>query len=448
MSPPPKVEVAMRIPRLALLWSLSCTAVLDAQSTGLAPGDQAWVDSIGPAGATLSLATGLANDDSHLLVVGRAFGEEFGSLSDWWLEGYSLQTGASLWSDSVGTIAELDQVTDVVALDGFGYVAGNATLLFSSSKARVQARDVATGAIAWTRDITGAGSPAIDRIDVQGGVVVVPVSTQATIDPEASRVEAFDAATGAPLWTTSSVLGEDLVTHTDVVVREGLAFVSGFENVSFLLGQPFVRALDLATGQVVWSVESGSSAPVPQAMLDHEAGVVVVLHDTALGGPAQLRALEAATGQELWSSDLGALPNFEGFDLRVRDGRVAIVGSSSSGPAIAVFDLSTGAELWSETRGIGGDLERYATVQWSGKRLFAAGTSTDLTGASSTLISAEWNGATGQLRWLDLDAVPGEFASLQRRQSVWFRERFVTCGSLEDAKTSADEWFVRSQVTQ
>ena len=206
--------------------------------------------------------------------------------------------------------------------------------------------------LAWSRPLSGAplgGSPVL----TQDGTVVVPGGD--------SQLHAFNASSGAPLWTASSgsTLSAAISNHlayvgdvtalkttsgaigwqTDVgqeveaapVVGDGLVFAS--------LNDPELVALNAATGKFVWGSPAAMSyvRESSPAFLNH----VVYAGDDA----GKLWAVKAATGAVLWHVTASS-----GSDVStpVASGTRVYV---SSGRKISAYKTSSGARAWASDLG-------------------------------------------------------------------------------------------------
>lgn len=94
------------------------------------------------------------------------------------------------------------------------------------------------------------------------------------------------APSGVPgvLWR---VQANDQVASA-VTVANGIAYVGSNDGV--------VRAIDIATGDEIWTVETAANAESPFSIVDGSTVFVA-------GGDGTVRGLDAATGSEIWRSD-------------------------------------------------------------------------------------------------------------------------------------------------
>jgi outer membrane protein assembly factor BamB len=150
----------------------------------------------------------------------------------------------------------------------------------------------------WDRSLgTGFAGPAV----AQGKLIIAHRLADDLL------VEAVDAATGVLLWTfkrpTNYVdgFGFDNGPRGVPAIAEGRVFVHGADGI--------LDALDLATGQALWQVDTVAVFDSPQGYfgracspLVHEGKVILTPGGQAGGQPAGVVALDAATGRTLWQS--------------------------------------------------------------------------------------------------------------------------------------------------
>ncbi len=177
-------------------------------------------------------------------------------------------TGARRWTAITG-VSVSDSPT---VADGMVYAIG--------SDLKVYALDAGTGATAWTAvfgpqpDPSGGPVFCVDPSArtapaVAGGIVYVAGWCDGT-------VRAFNAASGATVWTLSGRLGPSAPA-----VANGIVYV---------VSEAGLQALDAATGSSVWTVNTSATAPVlANGVLYHGAGSGVLV------------ARDPATGAQLWS---------------------------------------------------------------------------------------------------------------------------------------------------
>jgi outer membrane protein assembly factor BamB len=138
-------------------------------------------------------------------------------------------------------------------------------------------------------------------------------------------VYAVNAATGVRIWSHSGPISQIISSPTVINGRVHVAFTDGT-----------IRALNAATGQVIWSIIHPGGAYSSPAV---DGGrLYIAIHNQGL------LALDANTGSELW---LAPMPGPQWSSPAVDSGRV-FVGSRDDHKLYA-FDAVTGQTLWTAT---------------------------------------------------------------------------------------------------
>ncbi|TNC73454.1 PQQ-like beta-propeller repeat protein [Rubellimicrobium roseum] len=273
--------------------------------------------------------------------------------------------GQPLWTREV--VPAADSRTDA---SGGGVATDGATVYVSTGFGRLQALDAATGELRWTQDLDAPGSAAPTVI----GDLVLLVARD-------SQTWALDAVTGRIRWTVAGLpstatwaggagvaangeavvlphpSGEvrgafpqtGLVRWTSVVAgtRQGSAAAFAATDIG---GDPVISggtvylgsvsgrlaALDVATGDTLWSIAEGAVSPVWPA-----GDSLFLVND--LG---ELLRVEAASGGVIWRVPLPQAERRRGvtaFYGPVLAGGRLIVATSDG--ALRQFDPATGAPL-------------------------------------------------------------------------------------------------------
>jgi alcohol dehydrogenase (cytochrome c) len=128
------------------------------------------------------------------------------------------------------------------------------------------------------------------------------------------ELHAFQASTGAPLWTYKHDLsGVGLKTVCCDVVNRGVALYGN--NVYMATLDNYVVALDAATGNKVWAQQI-AAADLGQAMtlapLVVKGKIVVGVSGGEYGARGFVEALDAKTGRKVWQSYTIPAPNEPG----------------------------------------------------------------------------------------------------------------------------------------
>ncbi|MEZ4505700.1 MAG: PQQ-binding-like beta-propeller repeat protein [Thermomicrobiales bacterium] len=154
----------------------------------------------------------------------------------------------------------------------------------------------------------------------------------------------FDRASGERLWSVPF----DPDSGNPVLV-DGTIYITG-------LGGAF--AFDAATGEQRWQFDPGLEPATEDWMSPSTtlAGDPLVIGDTVYvsGGSGEVYALDAATGEETWRIEtVGSSPGtLSSTDEGLVFGPMVFAVSGSSGEsALRAVDLATGASLWETSLG-------------------------------------------------------------------------------------------------
>ncbi len=209
-----------------------------------------------------------------------------------------------------------------------------------------------------TWSISGAG--AFGGPIISGGLVIWH---------SGEGLRAFDARTGASVWTVSDL--------TDVVGSPVAAAGSILVASEPALGAPTVTSLDLRTGRRRWVSALPPVYPANVALSYAEGAVYAMVAHGAL------TKLDAASGTPLWS--VVARANDQ-LSRAVGAGRFFVLDDDSNA-AVVAYDLATGAERWHQQ--LGNSAAFPPLMALSGTRIVAA----DRAGLVALDV------ATGAMRW-------------------------------------------------
>ncbi|MGZ8281664.1 MAG: outer membrane protein assembly factor BamB family protein [Allosphingosinicella sp.] len=182
---------------------------------------------------------------------------------------------------------------------------------------------------AWSVSI-GQGSSATMRLAAEP---VVADGRIYTVDTK-SVARAFDAATGAPIWTTE-VRGENSPRET--LFGGGISFDSG--RVYVANGAGDAAALDAATGAIVWTVKPGG--PLRGAPTIGNDNIYVISQDS------QVYALNAATGETRWTGS-GAFEQAGVFGTATPAFSQSTVVAGFSSGELTAYRYENGQPVWQD----------------------------------------------------------------------------------------------------
>ena len=250
-------------------------------------------------------------------------------------------------------------------------VIGGGRLYAVGSDGVVSAFDAASGASVWTH------TPAVDR-DLRSAVFGGGVSYadgRVYVTDGTGEVEALDAATGASVWKVKPA-GPLRGSPT---VDFGSIYVMTQDNQ--------IVALDAASGQLQWQESASTAASGVFGVAAPAAGQGTVIAGFSSG---ELIAYRYENGRTLWadalartniSTTVGALTDIDA-DPIIDSGRVYALGQ---GGRMAAYELVTGQRIWEL------NLAGISTPALSGDWIFT------LTDDARLLAIAR---ASGKVRWI------------------------------------------------
>jgi outer membrane protein assembly factor BamB len=163
------------------------------------------------------------------------------------------------------------------------------------------------------------------------------------------EVAAFDARTGRKRWTYRTV-GEDMPSPA-------LARVGNRDAIVFGNGDGHIRALDITTGRLLWSVAVDGVSTMSSAAVANGIAYVLAGPAASMHRPDRVYAIRVTDGHLLWSEPYG---NADDSPV-VADGRVFVQDAQSvSGPSsndavndVYALDALTGHLAWARNSGTG-----------------------------------------------------------------------------------------------
>ena len=232
---------------------------------------------------------------------------------------------------------------------------------------RLAALDLTTGNQLWQRDVDPDG---LSRSSVQavvgGRVFVAQLDCLSASDPNGT-VRAFDAATGAPLWTFESEGGVGGTGGINGIAVDGnRVLATGTSEGNGLT----VNVLNAATGAVVWSRHGGACQVAPRIVNG------LVYYQECGSGDTELVAARLLDGALIWrktgdfavtrgdrpgSDSTHVFTNSVAIDSDTGATRYALAGATrvdavgtnrvfgACGTVVCAFDKATGARAWTST---------------------------------------------------------------------------------------------------
>lgn len=302
--------------------------------------------------------------------------------------------------------------------------------VYATQSGRLVVHDLATGALVWQRQITTILDRILQVHAVTGGRVFVSDLFCSDSDPS-GPVRAFDAATGAPLWTTSVEGPRALAVSGDRVVS--YAYGPGAGNTVF-------RVLSASTGAVVWGRDIEDCGVAANAIVVYDR----VYYQTCDTGTARLTAARLTDGAVAWTRAGGVPVRGDAVGTVAKHlyiGNVAVNPANGAtrftlagatrvhavdatrvyatcGTVICAFTRATGARLWTSTEPNPDEFSP-AEPALAGGLLYTA-TGAVLNAATGAEVTRLWTGVARALsvgngyvaavadeRILDLYSLPG-----------------------------------------
>jgi outer membrane protein assembly factor BamB len=305
-----------------------------------------------------------------------AAGEVYAGSDDGTVRAFDPMSGRQLWSFAgqgafEGSPAGVPASPSSALNKGCAVVAG-------STNGIVYGLDPGSGNALWSFN-AGApitSSPVVFRrqaiATLEGGYNVVVTAANGSAD-------VLDACTGAPLWSQGG-LGSGQ-GQTPALLAEVRLTANGALHTIIVVcfGQGSVRALDAATGALIWSQNETGPVSAPSAVRPSGMSARVALADGS-----RVKELQASTGRVLWSTETRSNIN-GGVAVQLQEGSTTPAGTvfavNETGEALALAG-ETGVPLWSTTASFAAATQRSAPTLANGVLYF---TSAPTLGAPGTM---------------------------------------------------------------
>jgi len=240
--------------------------------------------------------------------------------------------------------------------------------LYAVANNEVSRYDPATGALAWQQPVASQSYGL--SMAISANILVVGSSGCESASEPGGIVQAFNATTGAKLWSTYVPGGGPL---NDLVKSGSYVIAAGEDAAGYQ-----VSVFNVDNGKVVWEDYGCTGFGLPSALV---VGGLVMTYGCASGGNPEIEARSLATGSPVWTQtgswDLqrGDLPSTSGTHLYATNpsgtvvdldpatgqakyllaGAVTVLAVDSArvyatcgsgGEDICAYDTATGSRLW------------------------------------------------------------------------------------------------------
>ncbi len=324
--------------------------------------------------------------------------------------------------DSVGNLVWVQSYDDggteqanALALDECGavYVAGRRTTGSGTSQALVVKWDAA-GNFVWAKKVQGDTATAncwAAAVAAGGGRVYVAGTSQSKLSGRDFTVWALDAATGAVVWTrriSGSTSGSHTELAADVALDENGLFVAGYLYGIMTGYDGLAIRLNCQTGSVEWEHRLGGNCSNEfLGRVAVRSGLVAVTGYWYLtaGDYDMLTALYSASGELQWSQSYAGTAglNDQGADVAIDDaGCLFVAGYASNSQASDIALLKydrDGALVWARFYDGGGTPDRgYCLGLDEMGNPVVAGTAGGAGGSATLAVAAKYF-SDGQPAW-------------------------------------------------
>jgi hypothetical protein len=401
-------------------------------------GAELWVARYRPGlGSEDGMSVAASGDGSKVFVTGASQGTETGY--DYGTTAYDASTGVLVWASRYNGPGNDDDIAWSVTTSPDGskaFVTGSSYGADARRDAATIAYDAATGSVQWARRYSGPGpnSWAATQVVAPGPdgsrVFVAGYSFGAGTGQDYATI-AYDAATGAALWTkryNGAGNGNDYVESVAASPDGSTVFVTG-SSWGVDNGYDFATvAYDAATGSALWEARydgpDNNSDYASAGAVSPDGSRFLVTGSTFASGTGvdyATIAYDAATGSPLWIRRYDG-PGETGYNDDVprslalsRDGSKVLVTGYSKGAdgsldyATIAYDATTGAALWGGRYGPGdGYAEPYSVAASpDGSKVFVTGFGRTAAAHHSDYVTVAHDAGTGSLLWVARYRGPG-----------------------------------------
>jgi outer membrane protein assembly factor BamB len=328
------------------------------------PGAVLWSETLDVA-RTDDAFLGLAAEGGRVFAVGRT-GADAGQ--DGLVRCYDEASGELCWEDLFDRAGGEDEATAVAASGKRVFVVGSGEGFTGERDFVVRSYDARTGVLLWDDVFDPSGAPTNgghESVAARGRTVVVAGRFE-TPAHEVLAARAYDARTGAVLWTNTFDPSGDFVEVGAVAVAGPFVVVAGASEDSHSLEDDFlIRAIDRKDGTTRWTdvvdgTASGNDGANALALTRSKVFVAGWLDDGppeggGSGNDLLVRAYDLSSGALLWEDLTDEAPGSErGLSVAFAGGRLLVAGSArefdggNALPLVRCYDARRGSLLWDD----------------------------------------------------------------------------------------------------
>jgi len=400
--------------------AVSIVSVMLSSAALAAAGSQLWIKRYDGPGSAADRASAVAvsPDGSRVFVTGESDGSP-DTANDFATIAYDAATGSMLWTARYdGPAGDLNDSARAIAVSPDGstvFVTGDSygAAGVYTDYATV-AYDASNGAERWSRRYNGPAkfddSASAVGVNSDGSTVFVTGSTRTRVHALDYVTLAYDAGTGATLWTERDRGGADA---NAMAVGGAAVFVTG-EAVIDGHRVYYTAAYDAGSGLKLWKRRYGARTSSGNAVATTPDGSVVFVTGESAGRSTSndfaTVAYDASTGSTLWVQRYNGPGNSDdnAYALGVSpDGSKVFVTGPSEGDgtltdyATVAYNASAGDPRWA-TRYNGGanglDVATALGVATDGATVFVTGAS-DGSSTAEDYATLAYNASTGATLW-------------------------------------------------